>query len=154
MKIGPLVSARRRSLLTLLSILVAAGLASTLFMPVGLFPTVLFPRIALTIDAGDRPADQMEVAVTRPVEQALRAIPGVMNLRSTTSRGSAEMSVNFAWGTNMDLALQRVEAAVARARSTLPQGVAVDVRRMDPTVFPVAAYSLTSARATPAELRC
>jgi CzcA family heavy metal efflux pump len=146
-------SRRRRSLLTLLGILVAGGLAAAFLMPVGLFPNVLFPRIAVTIDAGDRPPDQMEIAITRPVEQAVRAIPGVQNLRSTTSRGSAEMSVNFAWGSNMDLALQRVEAALTRSQATLPQGVVFDVRRMDPTVFPVAAYSLTSTRATPVELR-
>src|SRR5258708_4740013 len=153
MNIGHLVSQRRRSLLTLLSMVVAAGIAAGFFLPVGLFPTVLFPRIAVTIDAGDRPPDQMEVTITRPVEQAVRAIPGVQNLRSTTSRGSAEMSINFAWGSDMDLALQRVEAALTRSQATLPQGVVFDVRRMDPTVFPVAAYSLTSARATPVELR-
>ena len=153
MSLANLVSRRRRSLLTLLGILVAGGIAAAFLMPVGLFPNVLFPRIAVTIDAGDRPPDQMEIAITRPAEQAVRAIPGVQNLRSTTSRGSAEMSINFAWGSDMDLALQRVEAALTRAQSTLPQGVVFDVRRMDPTVFPVAAYSLTSARATPVELR-
>jgi len=147
------VSRRRRSLLTLLGILVAGGIAAAFLMPVGLFPNVLFPRVAVTIDAGDRPPDQMEIAITRPVEQAVRAIPGVQNLRSTTSRGSAELSINFAWGSDMDLALQRVEAALTRTQTTLPQGVVFDVRRMDPTVFPVAAYSLTSARATPVELR-
>jgi CzcA family heavy metal efflux pump len=153
MNFAELVSRRRRSLLTLLSILIAAGVAAAFIMPVGLFPNVLFPRIAVTVDAGDRPPDQMEAVVTRPVEQALRAIPGVLNLRSVTSRGSAEISMNFAWGSNMDLALQRAEASLTRAQTGLPQGVVFDVRRMDPTVFPVAAYSLVSASATPVELR-
>ena len=153
MSIAQIVSRRRRSLLTLLAMLVAAGVAGALIMPVSLFPTVLFPRIAVTVEAGDRPPGQMEAVITRPIEQAVRAIPGVRNLRSTTSRGSAELSVNFAWGSDMDLALQRVEAAVSRAQAGLPPGVAFDVRRMDPTVFPVAAYSLTSKSATPVELR-
>lgn len=153
MSLARLVSRRRRSLLALLSMLVIAGLVCLFTTPVSLFPTVLFPRIAVTIDAGDRPPDQMEAVITRPLEQAVRAIPGVRHLRSTTSRGSAELSVNFAWGSNMDLALQRVEAALTRAQQTLPASVAFDVRRMDPTVFPVAAYSLTSATATPVELR-
>ena len=153
MNLAMAVSRRRRSLLTLIALLVASGLVAAFIMPVGLFPTVLFPRIAITIDAGDRPPDQMEAVITRPVEQAVRAIPGVQNLRSTTSRGAAEMSINFSWGADMDLALQRVEAAVTRSQSTLPAGVTFDVRRMDPTVFPVAAYSLTSASATPVELR-
>jgi multidrug efflux pump subunit AcrB len=153
MNLAEVVSRRRRSLLTLLAMMIAAGLVAAFVMPVGLFPNVLFPRIAVSVDAGDRPPSQMEAVVTRPVEQALRAIPGVQNLRSTTSRGSAEVSLNFAWGSDMDLALQRVEAALTRAQTGLPQGVAFDVRRMDPTVFPVAAYSLTSATATPVELR-
>ena len=153
MNLAQVASGRRRSLLTLLSMLAAAGLVAAFLMPVGLFPTVLFPRIAVTIDAGDRPADQMEVVITRPVEQAIRAIPGVQTLRSTTSRGEAELSINFTWGADMNLALQRVEAALTRSQSELPAGVSFDVRRMDPTVFPVAAYSLTSVRATPVELR-
>lgn len=153
MTLAGLVSRRRRSLLTLLSMLMVAGLIAAFIMPVSLFPTVFFPRIAVNIDAGDRPADQMEVVITRPAEQAIRAIPGVRNIRSITSRGSAEMSINFAWGSNMDLALQRVESALTRAQSTLPPGVVFGVRRMDPTVFPVAAYSLTSKTATPVELR-
>ena len=144
---------RRRSLLFVLAITMAAGLLSAFWAPVSLFPTVLFPRIAVTVDAGDRPASQTEAVITRPVEQAIRAIPGVQTLRSTTSRGSTEISVNFAWGSDMDLALQRVQAALARAGQDLPAGANVDVRRMDPTVFPVAAYSLTSDRMTPVELR-
>ena len=153
MSLAEFVSRRRRSLLTLLSMLVAAGLVAAFVMPVGLFPNVLFPRIAITIDAGDRPPDQMEAVVTRPVEQALRAIPGVLSLRSTTSRGSGELSLNFAWGSNMDLALQRVQAALTQSQAALPPGVQFEVRRMDPTTFPVAAYSLTSPTATPVELR-
>jgi CzcA family heavy metal efflux pump len=153
MTLTTLVGRRRRSLLTLIGLVVAGGLLAALAMPVSLFPTVLFPRIAITVDAGDRPADQTEAMITRPVEQALRAIPGVRDLRSTTSRGSAEISINFAWGSDMDLALQRTESAVSRAQQTLPQGVSFDVRRMDPTVFPVIAYSLTSVRSTPVELR-
>jgi CzcA family heavy metal efflux pump len=153
MSLSELVSRRRRSILTFLAMLVAAGVAAGFLMPVGLFPTVLFPRIAVNIEAGDRPPDQMEAVITRPLEQAVRAIPGVQTLRSTTSRGSAEMSINFAWGSDMDLALQRVQAALGSAQQSLPPGVNYVVRRMDPTVFPVAAYSLTSPTATPVELR-
>ena len=153
MNLSALVTRRRRSLLTLLFMLIAAGGIVGFTMPVALFPDVRFPRIAISVDAGDRPVDQMETVITRPVEQAIRAIPGVSSLRSNTSRGSAEMSVNFSWGANMDLALQRVQSALAQATTGLPAGVTFDVRRMDPTVFPVAAYSLTSATATPVELR-
>lgn len=144
---------RRRSLLTLLFILVVGGVIAAFSMPVALFPNVRFPRILVTVDAGDRPVDQMVAVVTRPVEQAIRAIPGIRDLRSTTSRGEAELNINFGWGSDMNLALQRVQAALAQVSPDLPQGVTFTTVLRDPTVFPVAAYSLTSARATPVELR-
>ena len=153
MSLAHFVERRRRSLLTLLFMLIAAGVVAAFTMPVALFPNVLFPRIAIAIDAGDRPVDQMEGAVTRPVEQAIRAVPGIQDLRSTTSRGAAELSINFGWGADMNLALQRVQAALTQVTPDLPQGVTFDTRLMDPTVFPVAAYSLTSPTSTPVELR-
>jgi len=153
MNLAAFASKRRRSLLTLIGFLVAGGVLSAFIMPVSLFPEAHFPRIAVTVDAGDRPADQTEAVITRPVEQAIRAIPGVRDLRSTTGRGAVEISINFGWGSDMDLALQRVQSALAGAQQTLPAGVTFDVRRQDPTVDPVAAYSLTSDRATRVELR-
>ena len=98
MNFAAFASRRRRSLLTLLGLLVAGGVLAAFIMPVSLFPEVRFPRIAVTVDAGDRPADQTEAVITRPVEQAIRAIPGVRDLRSTTSRGEVEISINFGWG--------------------------------------------------------
>ncbi len=153
MNLAAFASRRRRSLLALLGLLVVGGVASAFVMPVSLFPYVHFPRIAVTVDAGDRPPDQTEAVITRPVEQALRAIQGVRGIRSTTSRGEVEVSLDFGWGADMDVALQRVQAALTSVQASLPAGVTFDVRRMDPNVEPVAAYSLTSDRATPVELR-
>ena len=153
MNFSAFMARHRRSLLALLTLAILGGLLAGSSLPVGLFPTVLFPRIQVSIDAGDRPIDQTEATITRPMEQAIRAVPGVTNLRSATSRGAADISVNFAWNTNMDLALQRTEASLSRASATLPPGVNFMVRRMDPTVFPVAAYSLTSDKTGPVALR-
>lgn len=153
MSLARLAGRRRRSLLTLLFILVVGGVIAAFSMPVALFPNVRFPRILVTVDAGDRPVDQMVAVVTRPVEQAIRAIPGIRDLRSTTSRGQADLNINFGWGSDMNLALQRVQAALAQVTPDLPQGVTFTTVLRDPTVFPVAAYSLTSATATPIELR-
>ncbi|ARA92812.1 transporter [Rhodothermaceae bacterium RA] len=139
------IDRHRRSLFFFLAILVLGGIGMALRLPVALFPQVSFPRVVVSLDAGDRPAEEMMALVTIPVEEALRAIPGVENVRSTTSRGSAEISVNFGWGLDMTAATLQVEAAVAQAAPTLPAGTATEVRRMDPTVFPVIAYSLTSS---------
>jgi len=136
--------AHRRSILFLLALLALAGLVAAFRLPVSLFPTVDFPRVVVSIDAGDQPAEQMEMLVTRPVEEAVRRVPGVRNVRSTTSRGSAEVSINFDWGLDMAAAALQVNAAIAQAQGTLPATTQVLVRRMDPTVFPIVAYSLVS----------
>ncbi len=137
-------SRHRRSILFLLVIAAVGGLFDALSLPVALFPNVAFPRVRVTLDAGDRPADTMVAQVTRPVEQAVRSVPGVQDVRSTTSRGSAELSVTFDWGRNMDQAELQIESAVSRILPSLPPGTAFSARKMNPTVFPVEAYSLTS----------
>ena len=114
----------RRSVALLLVALVCGGVAATLTLPVGLFPQTDFPRVAVNVDAGDRPADQMLIDVTQPLEQAVRAVRGVVDVRSTTTRGSAELSINFNWDSDMAAALQMVESAVSRY--TAQPGVAID----------------------------
>src|SRR5437660_5870033 len=142
-----------RSILFLLSALALAGAVVSFSLPVSLFPQVSFPRVRITLDAGDRPAEQMTVEVTTPVEEAVRAIPGVRNLRSTTSRGTSEISVNFNWGEDMVSAMLQCQSQVNKILPSLPSGTSFEVERMDPTVFPVIAYSLTSDSHSLVELR-
>ena len=147
------IQSHRRSILFLILVLALGGLAGSLKLPVALFPHVNFPRVVVNLDAGDRPAEQMAIEVTWPVEAAVRSVPGVRNIRSTTSRGSAEISINFDWGTDMVAAALQVESAISQVLSGLPPGTTFLVRRMDPTVMPVLAYSLTSDTHSLVELR-
>ncbi len=142
-----------RSILFLLGALALAGAVASFSLPVALFPYVDFPRVRITLDAGDRPAEQMTIEVTVPVEEAVRAIPGVRSVRSTTSRGTAEISVNFNWGEDMISGLLQCQSQVNKILPSLPSGTSFEVERMDPTVFPVIAYSLTSNSHSLVELR-
>jgi CzcA family heavy metal efflux pump len=90
--------------------------------------------------------------VTRPVETAVRQIPGVVDVRSVTSRGAADVSINFNWGLDMVSATLQVNAAISQIASQLPAGTMMRTRRMDPTVFPIIAYSLTSSSTAPTQL--
>ena len=152
MSITAWMQRHRRSLLFLLLMLTIGGIASTLLMPVALFPNVAFPRVQLTLDAGDRPADQMAIEVTTPVEEAIRRVRGVRDVRSTTGRGSADIAVTFDWGADMSAALQEVNAAAGQILPQLPAGTQLSTRRMDPTTFPVLAYSLRSHTLSPSAL--
>ncbi|MDB4875549.1 MAG: cusA [Gemmatimonadetes bacterium] len=147
------VQDHRRSILFLMTMFAAAGVVAAFNLPVSLFPTVSFPRVVVSLDAGDRPAEQMEMQVTRPVESAVRQVPGVVDVRSVTSRGAADVSINFNWGLDMASATLQVNAAIGQIVSQLPAGTAMRTRRMDPTVFPIIAYSLTSTTSSPAQLR-
>src|SRR5438552_582799 len=142
-----------RSILFLLGALALAGAVASVSLPVALFPQVTFPRVRITLEAGDRPAEQMTVEVTTAVEEAVRAIPGVRNLRSTTSRGASEISVNFNWDEDMVSAMLQCQSQVNKILPSLPSGTSFEVERMDPTVFPVIAYSLTSDSHSLIELR-
>src|SRR6059036_3914022 len=142
-----------RSILFFLATLVVAGVVASFSLPVALFPHVSFPRVRITLDAGDRPAERMAVEVKTPVEEAVRAIPGMRNLRTTTSRGTSEISANFNWGEDMVSAMLQCQSQVNRILPSLPSGTLFEVERMDPTVFPVIAYSLTSDSHSLIELR-
>ena len=142
-----------RSIVFVALALVLAGVVQAVRLPIGLFPQVSFPRVVISLDAGDRPANQTAVLVTRPVEEAIRGIPGVLNVRSRTTRGSSEVSIDFGWGRDMVAATLNVDSAIGKVLPGLPVGTRYDVRRMDPTVFPIIAYALLSNDVPPVALR-
>jgi CzcA family heavy metal efflux pump len=152
MNLGTWMQYHRRSLLFAIALLALAGAMLALRLPISLFPNVEFPRVVVSLDAGDRPAEQMTTLVTRPVEEAIRRVPAVQDVVSTSSRGTAEVSVNFAWGTDMARATLQIQAAISEVLGSLPPGTQMSVKRMDPTVFPIIAYSLTSPHASLASM--
>ena len=142
----------RSILLVVLALAVAGGFAA-FALPTGLFPVVQFPRVLVLVNAGARPANQTALIVTIPLEQAVRRVIGVQGVRSTTSRGSVEISLDFGWGADMVSAAVQVDAAVAQTLPSLPAGTTYEIRRMDPTVFPIIAYSLSSPTVGPVAQR-
>ncbi|MBU6442171.1 MAG: efflux RND transporter permease subunit, partial [Betaproteobacteria bacterium] len=142
----------RRSVLFLVLLLAAGGILAAFKLPVGLFPDVSFPRVVVSVDAGVRPTRQMVLQVTQPLEEAIRRVPGVVTVRSETSRGSSDIYVTFHWGSNMGLAAVQVNEAANQVLPMLPPGTTIRSKRMDPTVDPIIAYSLTSSTLSPVQL--
>ncbi len=133
--------------------LALGGITAAFSLPISLFPNVAFPRVRVNVDTGSQPASQMMLQVTQPMEQAVRAVPGVLDVTSTTSRGAAQVLVDFGWGTNMANATLGVDAAVAQLLPQLPVGASYTVLRMDPTMSPIIAYALTSATVSQVKLQ-
>jgi multidrug efflux pump subunit AcrB len=114
-------------------------------IPVSVFPSTNFPRVLIAVDNGVMPIDQMMVMVTRPIEEAVNSVPGLLTVRSITSRGSAEVDLYFRWDLDMFQTLQYVNAALSRVQPELPPTAKVEAHRMTFASFPILGYSLTSA---------
>ena len=142
-----------RAIALLVFLVTVAGLMGALRLPVTLFPHIDYPRVVVSIDAGERDATQMAADITRPAEVALRQVPGVRQLRSTTSRGSAEIALGFDWGQDMVSATLATQGELATLLPDLPPGTRFNVRRSDPTIFPVLGLSLVSTKRSGVELQ-
>lgn len=118
-----------------------------------LFPEITFPKIKIIADAGLQPVDKMMVTITKPLEGAIKQIPDLIDIRSTTSRGSCEISAYIDWGADVDLSQQRIEARIGEIRNTLPPDVNITVEKMNPSILPVMGYSLESHNLSPIELK-
>ena len=135
--------------LILLSI---AGVYVAKQVPISVFPDTNFPRVVIGIDNGVMPVEQMQVTITKPIEDAVNSVPGLKTVRSTTSRGSAEVSLFFDWNVDMFRTLQLVDAAISKARQTLPATATITTNRLTFATFPIIGYSLTSDRLSQTQL--
>ncbi len=124
--------------------LAIAGIYLAFTIPIAVFPETNFPRVVLGVDNGVMPVEQMQVTITQPLEAAVNSVPGLLTVRSTTSRGSAEVSLFFDWNVDMYRTLQLVDAAVARAQQSLPSTAKITSNRLTFATFPILGYSLTS----------
>ncbi len=113
-------------------------------IPIAVFPSTNFPRIVIGVDNGVMPIDQMQVTITRPIEEAINSVPGLDHVRSVTSRGSAQVDLFFAWNLDMFQTLQTVNAALAPIQSSLPATARVTASRSTFAAFPIMGYSMTS----------
>src|SRR5947209_14548743 len=130
--------------------LLGGYLASTI--PVAVFPATNCPRILIAVDNGVMPIDQMMVTVTRPIEEAVNSVPGLQEVRSITSRGSAEIDLFFNWSVDMFQTLQYVNAALARVQQVLPPTARLTANRLTFAAFPIIGYSMTSSTVAQTEL--
>src|SRR5580658_3418171 len=133
-----------RPIIFIILTLVGIGVYYAFTIPVAVFPSTDFPRIVVGIDNGVAPINQMQVSVTRPIEEAMNSVPGLDKILSKTSRGTAEVNLFFNWNVDMFQTLQYVNAALARVQPSLPLAAKLTASRLTFAAFPILAYSLTS----------
>jgi CzcA family heavy metal efflux pump len=128
------------------------GLYSALNIPSSVFPQTDFPRVVILVDNGVMPAEEMMATITRPIEEAMKDIPGSLEIRSSTGRGSSEISVFFTWSTDMVQAELYVLGRLSQIRKSLPPTADTAVYRLTFSAFPIIGVSLTSPKRDITEL--
>ncbi len=132
-----------------LAIIILGGLFAYSKLQTALFPEITFPKIKIIADAGQQPVNKMMITVTRELENAVKQVPDLKMIRSTTSRGSCEISAYMDWKTNIDVSQQRIESKISQIRNLLPSDVQITVERMNPSILPVIGYTLEAPGMAP-----
>lgn len=132
------------SLVFLILVLAGAGAYLAFTIPISVFPQTNFPRVVIGVNNGVMPIDQMMVTITRPIENSVNSVIGLQQVRSITSRGSAEIDLFFDWHVDMVTTLQLVDAALSHVRAQLPPTANIETHRLSFASFPIIGYSITS----------
>ena len=145
-RLGYFATHHAKSITFIAAILCLAGFFSALHTSSSVFPRTDFPRVVILVNNGIMPANEMTATITRPIEEAVKSIPSVTNVLSSTARGSAVINVVFKWGTDMQQAETYVLGQISEIRSDLPATATTDVSRVAFSLsYPIIGISLTSS---------
>ena len=136
----------------ILAIIIAGGIYFYSRIQISLFPEITFPKIKVIADNGEQPVDKMMISVTRPLENAIKQIPDLKVIRSTTSRGTCEISAFLNWDADINVNQQMLESRINQIKNDLPVSVRIEIEKMNPSILPVMGFTLESNKKTPIEL--
>jgi len=97
------------------------GFVSLRHLSVDLLPDIAFPRLSVVTRFPGAAPEEVETLITAPLEAAVSGIPGLRRVESVSQEGVSFLSLEFIWGTNMDLALLHTREKLDSARVFLPQ---------------------------------
>jgi CzcA family heavy metal efflux pump len=133
---------QRRVVYLGIAILSAAGIWAAFRLPSAIYPELTFPRITIVAQGSPLGVRQIVFEISRPIEEAISIVPGVVRVHSHSIRGASEINITFAPRTDMTYALQLVQARVQQIRSQLPADLDIEIERLTPSVFPILSYNL------------
>src|SRR6202035_5090517 len=134
----------RTTIFFFLIVLTVAGIYLATQIPISVFPPTNFPRLVMGVDRRVMPVHQVRPTLTKPIEDAVNIVPGLVTVRSTTSRGSAEVSLFFDWNVDMFRTLQLTDSALAKVSQSLPATAHITTNRLTFATFPILGYALTA----------
>lgn len=137
----------------LMLIAIAIGLVALSRLPVDLMPDISYPTLSIATSYANASPEVMEELITRPLERAVAAVPGVEEISSISAEGSSQVSIRFGWGTDLDAAANDIRDRLDRVSANLPdEADRPQLRKFDPASFPILILGAAS-QLDPLELR-
>lgn len=143
----------KNGLSAVIFLIILGGFFAYSKMQTSLFPEITFPKIKIIADAGQQPIDKMMITVTKPLENAIKKVQDLKTVRSTTSRGSCEISAFMDWKSDIDLSKTRIEAQINQIKNDLPPDTQITVEKMNPSILPVIGYAIEGTGKSAIELK-
>lgn len=124
--------------------LVIMGAVSYTFLKVDRLPPISIPFVSVNVSYPGATAQDVELLITQPLENAVSGMAGVNSITSTSSEGSSSVNVQLADGTDANTAALEVERRVSAIRNRLPADAGDPrVNKADPNAFPIMNVALT-----------
>jgi HAE1 family hydrophobic/amphiphilic exporter-1 len=134
-------------------VIVLLGAIALLRLPVDLMPELQLPSVTIRVAYPGVGPREMEESITRPIEQAVSAVAGLEQVNATSSEGQSVIRLNFAWGTNLNVAADDVRSRIDRIRARLPEEAdSPIIFKFDSTAFPIL-FLAVEGNFTPVQLR-
>ncbi len=130
----------------LTSTLLVMGIVYVGRLPVDLLPRIVYPQVRVNVgNPGVEPV-VLEETVAKPLEAALSTVRNLERLQTSVNEGSVSITLDFAYGTNVDFALQDAATNVERVRSRLPEEASAPViSKSDPSQMQIYQVAFSSS---------
>ena len=126
-------------------IVVILGLVSFFRLPIDLMPDITYPTLTVRTWYENASPKEMEELVTRPVEEAIGAVPGVERVTAVSAEGLCNVRSTFAWGKDLDEAANDMRARLDRVIPLLPEDADRPVLyKFDLATYPVVRLGVAS----------
>jgi HAE1 family hydrophobic/amphiphilic exporter-1 len=119
-------------------IIILMGAISVTRLPVDLLPDVTYPTVSVFVRYPGVGPQEIEQLITRPIEQTVSAVAGLDQLNSTSSEGVSRVSLSFAWGTDLNEAMDDMRMRLDRVRGRMPiDAEPMQIFRQDSNAAPI-----------------
>lgn len=149
-------AAIRRPVTTLMACLIALLLGTIAFIdiPVDLMPEVVYPILSVSTTYEGVAPEEIENLVSRPLEEAFSAAPGVEEITSTSMEGQSFVRVNFSFGANLDEAANELRSRLDRRLAAMPEDMDTPmIFKFDVSQFPIMFLTVSASDMDPKQLR-